>query len=315
MSRAATSTILAICEMANPRFDGSGVALVTPFDEAGVNTRVLADLVRFHQEEGTDALIVCGSTGEAAAMTAEEQYTAAAAVVQASAGRLPVIVGCGGTDTRAVEQLARQARRAEADAVLLSAPPYNKPPQRGLVAHFRTVMDAADLPAIIYNVPGRAAVDIAPETILELSEDARVIGVKEACGDISQVADLARLVGHRLAIWSGNDDQVLPIMALGGRGVITVVGNVAPRETTRMVHAFLAGHTAQATALQLRLLPLIRMLFAESNPIPVKTAVNWLGFDVGPLRAPLCAPDPRKQRQVEEAMEALGIEQAASVNR
>jgi 4-hydroxy-tetrahydrodipicolinate synthase len=301
--------------MVDPRFDGSGVALVTPFDEAGVNTRVLADLVRFHREEGTDALIVCGSTGEAAAMTAEEQYTAAAAVVQASAGRLPVIVGCGGTDTRAVEQLARQARRAGADAVLLSAPPYSKPPQRGLLAHFHAVMDAADLPAIIYNVPGRAAVNIEPETILELTEDARVIGVKEACGDISQIADLARLVGHRLAIWSGNDDQILPIMALGGRGVITVVGNVAPRDTSRMVHAFLAGRTEEAGALQLRLLSLIRALFAESNPIPVKAAVGWLGFDVGPLRAPLCAPDPGKQRQVEQAMLALGIEPHLSVER
>jgi 4-hydroxy-tetrahydrodipicolinate synthase len=281
--------------MADPRFDGSGVALVTPFDETGVNERVLAELVRFHHEEGTDALIVCGSTGEAAAMTADEQQRATAAVVQANAGRLPVIVGCGGSDTRAVRQLARQAARAGADGVLLSAPPYNKPPQRGLIDHFRSVMDAAGLPAIIYNVPGRAAVNILPETIAELADDPLVMGVKEASGDIVQIAELVRLAGDRLAIWSGNDDQIVPILALGGRGVITVLGNVAPRATSRMVHAWLGGALDEALQLQLRYLPLVRALFAESNPIPVKTAVGWLGFEVGRLRAPLCEAEPARR--------------------
>jgi 4-hydroxy-tetrahydrodipicolinate synthase len=293
--------------MADPRFDGSGVALVTPFDDGGVNERALAELVGFHHAEGTDALVVCGSTGEAAAMSADEQYRAAAAVVAANEGRLPVIVGCGGTDTRVVRQLGEQARRAGADAVLLSAPPYNKPPQRGLIDHFRAVMDAAGLPAIIYNVPGRAAVNILPETIAELATDDRVIGVKEACGDIVQIAELARLAGDRLAIWSGNDDQIVPILSLGGRGVITVLGNVAPRDTSRMVRAWLDGRVEEATSLQLRYLPLIRALFAESNPIPVKTAVGWLGFDVGPLRAPLCAADPQRQAQVVRELEAVGI--------
>jgi 4-hydroxy-tetrahydrodipicolinate synthase len=293
--------------MANPRFDGSGVALVTPFDEEGVNERVLEELVRFHHEQGTDALVVCGSTGEAAAMTAQEQYRAVSAAVQANAGRLPVIVGCGGTDTRQVRLLAAQAERAGADALLLSAPPYNKPPQRGLVDHFRAVMDAADLPAILYNVPGRAAVNILPATIAELVEDARVIGVKEACGDIAQIAELARLVGDRVAIWSGNDDQIVPILSLGGRGVITVLGNVAPADTSRMVHAYLEGSVAEAAALQLRYLPLIRALFAESNPIPVKTAVQWLGFAVGELRQPLCAADPQLQAAVTAELQALGM--------
>lgn len=293
--------------MADPRFDGSGVALVTPFTESGVNERVLAELVRFHHEEGTDALIVCGSTGEAAAMTAEEQYRAAAVVVEANAGQLPVIVGCGGTDTRAVQQLGRQAARAGADAVLLSAPPYNKPPQRGLVAHFRSVMDAAGLPAIIYNVPGRAAVNILPETLAELAEDDRVVGVKEASGDISQIAELARLVGRRLAIWSGNDDQIVPILALGGRGVITVLGNVTPAATSRMVHAWLEGRTEEALELQLRHLPLVRLLFAEPNPIPVKTAVAWMGFDVGDLRAPLCAAEPARREALLAELRSMGI--------
>jgi 4-hydroxy-tetrahydrodipicolinate synthase len=293
--------------MADPRFDGSGVALITPFDDAGVNEQVLARLVHFHHENGTDALVVCGSTGEAAAMTAAEQYRAIVSVVDANAGRLPVIVGCGGTDTRQVSALGEQARRAGADAVLLSAPPYNKPPQRGLIDHFRAVMDAADLPAILYNVPGRTAVNILPETVATLADDPRVIGVKEACSDIVQIAELARLVGARLSIWSGNDDQVVPILSLGGRGVISVLANIAPRETSRMVHSFLDGAHGEARALQLRLLPLIRALFAESNPIPVKTAVGWLGFDVGPLRAPLCAADPKQSEMLRRRMEAAAV--------
>jgi 4-hydroxy-tetrahydrodipicolinate synthase len=291
------------------RFDGSGVALVTPFDDEGVNERVLADLVAFHHEEGTDALIVCGSTGEAAAMTVEEQYRAAVCAVESNAGRLPVIVGCGGTDTRQVVRLGEQARRAGADAVLLSAPPYSKPPQRGIIDHFRAVMDGAEVPAILYNVPGRTSVNILPETIARLAEDERVIGVKEACGDIVQVAELARLVGDRLAIWSGNDDHVVPILSLGGRGVISVLGNVAPRQTSRMAHAWLDGDVHGALSLQLKLLPLIRALFAEPNPIPVKTAVGWLGFDVGPPRQPLAAADPAMQRVVVQELERVGIQQ------
>ena len=293
--------------MANPRFDGSGVALITPFDNSGVNEAVLVDLVEFHIESGTDALIICGSTGEAAAMTPEEQYRAALVAVQANRGRIPIVVGCGGTDTRAVCQLGAQARRAGADAVLLSSPPYNKPPQRGLIDHFRAVMDAAELPAILYNVPGRTSVNILPETIATLAEDERVIGVKEASSDIVQIAEVARVAGDRIALYSGNDDQVVPILSLGGRGVISVLGNVAPAQTSRMVHAWLEGALQESLDLQLRLLPLIRALFAESNPIPVKTAVGWLGFDVGELRQPLCAADPAKQQHVIAAMQEAGI--------
>ena len=293
--------------MTDPRFTGSGVALVTPFDRGGVHDGTLRELVRFHHEEGTDALIVCGSTGEAAAMSAAEQRLAAEIVIDENGGRLPVIVGCGGTDTSEVVKLAVGAREVGADAVLLSAPPYNKPPQRGLIAHFRAVIEAADLPAILYNVPGRTSVNILPATITTLAEDRRVIGVKEACGDISQIADLARMVGDRLAVWSGNDDQVLPLLALGGRGVISVVANVAPRDTSRMVHAYLDGDRETARALQLRYLPLIRMLFSDSNPIPVKTAVGWLGFEVGPLRLPLVESEPGMREALISALEAVGI--------
>lgn len=293
--------------MADARFTGSGVALVTPFGEAGVNEKALAALVEFHLREGTAALIVCGSTGEAATMSPAEQRRATEVVVEAAAGRLPVITGCGGSDTRQVAELARQARQAGADGLLVSAPPYNKPPQSGLVAHFRAVMDAGDLPTILYNVPGRAGVNLLPATIAELAADERVIAVKEASGDISQIADLARLVHGRVAILSGNDYQIVPILALGGTGVISVLANVAPADTQRMVSSFLAGNVAEATRLQLHYLPLVRALFAEPNPIPAKQAVAMLGFETGPLRLPLVASAPALLDQLRAALRDAGI--------
>jgi 4-hydroxy-tetrahydrodipicolinate synthase len=294
--------------MADARFTGSGVALVTPFNEDGVNERVLRELVRFHHREETDALIVCGSTGEGSTMSPAEHRRVVEIVVEENAGRLPVIAGCGGSDTAAVARLAVQAREAGADAVLVSAPPYNKPTQRGLLAHYRAVLDAADLPLVVYNVPSRTAVNVLPATIAELAEDPRVIGVKEASGDIVQVAELARLVGDRLAIWSGNDDQVVPILSLGGAGVISVLANVAPRDTSRMVRRFLEGDVAGARELQLRYLPLIRALFAESNPIPVKAAVEWLGFEVGPVRLPLTAISETARDKLIVALRDAGLQ-------
>lgn len=294
--------------MADPRFDGSGVALVTPFDRNGVAEAVLRRLVRFHHEEGTDAFIICGSTGEAAAMSPEEQRHTLEIVIDENAGRLPVIAGCGGSDTRAVCRLAAQAHEAGADGVLLSAPPYSRPPQRALVAHFKAVIDAGDLPAILYNVPSRAAVNILPSTVMQVAEDARVIGVKEASGDITQVAEMARLGGERLALWSGNDDQVVPLMALGGRGVISVLANVAPAQTHRMAQSFLDGDVATARRIQLDLLPLIGALFAESNPIPVKAGVGWLGFETGEPRAPLAPIDPAVRDRLVGALRDAGIQ-------
>lgn len=293
--------------MADPRFVGSGVALVTPFDKNGVNERAMRDIVRFHMRAGTDALIVNGSTGEAVTMSQDEQRRAVEIVVDETKGKLPVIVGCGGSDTAQVSRLAAQASAAGADALLLSAPPYNKPTQRGLLAHFRAVMDAGRLPAVIYNVPGRTSVNILPATIEELARDERVIGVKEACGDISQIAELARRLPEHVYIWSGNDDQIVPVMSLGGKGVISVLANVAPRDTSRMAHAFLDGDVATARTLQLRYLPLIAALFAEANPIPVKTAVGWLGFDVGELRLPLTPISDNVRQGLIAAMEGLGI--------
>jgi 4-hydroxy-tetrahydrodipicolinate synthase len=295
--------------MPDPRFVGSGVALVTPFDTNGVNERALRDIVRFHLREKTDALIVNGSTGEAVTMSPDEQRRAIEIVVDENHGQLPVIAGCGGSDTAQVSRLAAQARAAGAHGLLLSAPPYNKPTQAGLLAHFRAVMDAGELPAVIYNVPGRTSVNILPATIEELARDERVIGVKEACADISQIAELARRLPERVYIWSGNDDQIVPIMSLGGKGVISVLANVAPRDTSRIAHAYLAGDVATARTLQLRYLPLIAALFAEANPIPVKTAVGWLGFEVGELRLPLTPISDNVRQRLIAALQDVGITQ------
>lgn len=294
-------------------FDGSGVALVTPFHDGAVNERVLAELVEFQIAEGTDALIVCGSTGEAATMTPAEQARAIKVAVEATQGRVPVIGGVGGSDTNSVMGLARGVRQSGADAILISAPPYNKPTQRGIVAHYRAVINEADLPTIIYNVPSRTSCNVLPETVEELASDPRVIAVKEACGDISQVADLALRVGDRLAIYSGNDDQVVPILALGGRGVISVLANIAPRDVAQMVDLYLQGNVEESRALQLRYLPIIRTLFAESNPVPIKAAVAALGFDVGPVRLPLVELTESIRKRLIEEMNALGITAQVSV--
>lgn len=288
-------------------FVGSGVALVTPFDDRGVNEPVLRELVRFQLQEGTDALVVNGSTGEAPAMSAAEQRRAVEIVVDEAARRVPVIAGAGGSDTAAVAALARGAREAGADALLIAPPPYSKPPQRGIVAHLRQVMDAGGLPAIAYNVPGRTACNILPETLEILAEDERIVGVKEASGDISQVAEVCRRLADRVAVYSGNDDQVVPLMSLGGVGVISVLANVAPRDTARMAYAFLEGRVAEARELQLRYLPLIGAIFREANPIPIKAAVEILGFAAGAPRLPLVPLAEEARAELAEAMRALGL--------
>lgn len=288
-------------------FVGSGVALVTPFRDGAVNEFVLRELVRFQLREGTDALIVNGSTGEASAMSPAEQRRAVEIVVDEAGRRVPVVAGAGGSDTAAVSALARAAREAGADALLIAPPPYNKPPQRGIVAHFRKVMEAGDLPAIAYNVPGRTACNILPETMEILAEDERIVGIKEASGDISQVAEVCRRLAHRVAVYSGNDDQVVPLMALGGVGVISVLANVAPRDTARMAHAFLEGNVAEARDIQLRFLPLVAALFREPNPIPVKAGVGMLGFDAGEPRLPLVEISDALRGELRAAMDALGL--------
>lgn len=297
--------------MAHPLFVGSGVALVTPFGEGGVNEDVLRELARFHLHEGTDALVVNGSTGEAATMSVSEQRRAVEVVVEEAGARVPVIAGVGGSDTVQVVRLAREAVAAGANALLLAPPPYSKPTQRGILAHFRAVLDAADLPLVVYNVPGRTACNILPETVEQLAEDPRVVGVKEASGDIAQIAEVARRVGERVALYSGNDDQIVPVLSLGGHGVISVLANVAPADTSRMVHRFLEGALAAARALQLQYLPLVQALFREPNPTPVKAAVEMLGFAVGEPRLPLLPAAAETREALRTAMQIVGISLAS----
>jgi 4-hydroxy-tetrahydrodipicolinate synthase len=285
-----------------------------PFGERGIDEAVLRDLVNFHLREGTDALVVNGSTGEASTMSPAEQRRAVEVVVEETAGRIPVIAGAGGCDTAVVSELVRGAREAGADALLVSPPPYNKPPQAGLVAHYRAVLEVGDLPLIVYNVPSRTSCNLLPATVEEIASDPRVIGVKEASGDIVQVAELARRVGDRLSLYSGNDDQVVPLLALGGKGVISVLGNIAPAAVSRMVHRFLAGDLEEARRLQLGFLPLIQALFREPNPIPIKAAVETLGFAVGPTRLPLIPITEPARRELLQRMNDLGISALAGAN-
>lgn len=299
--------VLKVESMSTPLFVGCGVALVTPFGADGIDESCLNDLVRFHLQEGTDALVVNGSTGEAATMSPAEQRRVAEVAVSATAGQIPVIVGVGGSDTAVVSSLARAAREAGASGILVSPPPYSKPPQRGIVAHMRAVMDAADLPTIIYNVPGRTACNILPETLEEIAGDQRVVGVKEASGDIAQVAEVARRIGDRVGLYSGNDDQALAVMALGGKGVISVLANIAPADTSRLIHSFLDGRIEEARETQLRYLPLVGALFGESNPIVVKAAVRALGFPVGDVRLPLVPISEAVLRELLIQMRSLGL--------
>ena len=296
-------------------FRGSGVALITPFDGGGVNETALRELIEFQVSEGTDAIIVCGSTGEAATMSAEEQAKVVEVGVSAVRGRVPLVAGVGGSDTAAVSRLAHTAAAHGADALLASAPPYNKPTQKGMIAHFRAILDAADLPMIVYNVPGRTSCNLLPATIEELAAaDSRVVGVKEASGDISQVAELCRRLADRIAIYSGNDDQVIPVMSLGGQGVISVIANIAPREIARMTHAYLDGEVEEARRLQLHHLPLMQTLFREPNPVPVKAGAKALGYDVGDVRLPLQPPTEETMRILLEQMREVGLLVEAGVS-
>jgi len=297
--------------MRQPIFVGSGVALITPFGDDGLDEDVLRSLVRFQLHQGTDALVVNGSTGEAVTMSAAEQVRAIEIVAGEGAGSVPVIAGVGGSDTAEVMKSAVAARRAGADALLLAPPPYNRPSQAGIVAHFRAVLGAAELPLIVYNVPSRTACNILPETVEEIAEDERVVGVKEASGNITQIGELCRRVGGAVAVYSGNDDHIVPVLSLGGRGVISVLANVAPSDTARMVRLFLNGEVAAAAELQLRYLPLIAALFREPNPVPVKAAMRELGFQVGAVRLPLLPASQDTILELRSCMRVLGLDRPA----
>jgi 4-hydroxy-tetrahydrodipicolinate synthase len=269
-------------------FKGSGVAIVTPFYENGdINFEQFEKNLEWHVEQGTDAIVVCGTTGESATMTDEEQHQAVEFTVKTIKGRIPVIAGTGSNDTAHAVQLSKYAQSVGVDGLLVINPYYNKSTQRGIIAHFKAISDAVSTPIIVYNVPGRTGMNITPATLGELAKMKNIVAVKEASGNISQIADIALLCGPDFDIYSGNDDQVVPILSLGGIGVISVSANIVPKDMHDMVENYLEGNVKKSLELQLKTNVLNHALFIETNPIPIKTAMNLLGFHGGSLRLPL----------------------------
>lgn len=269
-------------------FKGSGVAIVTPFNEDGsVNFDLLGELIEFHIENNTDAIIAAGTTGEASTLDDEEHLSVIEYTVKKVNGRIPVIGGTGSNDTRHGINLNIEACKLGIDALLVVTPYYNKTSQKGLIEHYTVIAEAVDKPIILYNVPSRTQVNIAAETVYELSKLSNIVGLKDATGDLSYTADVIRLCGPDFAVYSGNDDTIVPLLSLGGVGVISVVANILPQETHDLVDLYLQGKVKESAAIQLKYKPLIDALFVEPNPIPVKRALKLMGYNVEPFRLPL----------------------------
>ena len=290
-------------------FEGAGVALVTPFKENGeVNYEKLEEIVEEQIAGGTDAIIACGTTGEASTMTHEEHLEVIEYICRVTKKRIPVVAGTGSNCTETAVYLSAEAEKRGADGLLLVSPYYNKATQKGLMAHFTAVADAVKIPVILYNIPGRTGVTIKPETIAALCRDVdNIVGVKEASGNFSAIATLMSLSDGKVDLYSGNDDQIVPLLSLGGKGVISVLSNVAPRQTHDICASYFAGDVKTSAALQLKAIPLITELFSEVNPIPVKAAMNMMGKGVGPLRMPLTEMEPQNQEKLKKAMADYGI--------
>lgn len=290
-------------------FTGAGVAIITPMTESlEVNYEKLGEMIEEQIAGGTDAIVVCGTTGESSTLTHEEHLEAIRYTVEKVNHRIPVIAGTGSNCTRTACYLSREAEKHGADGLLLVSPYYNKATQKGLIAHYTTIANSVSLPIILYNIQSRTGVNIAPETIAELVKHVdNIVGVKEASGNISQVAKIMQLTDGKIDLYSGNDDQVIPLLSLGGKGVISVLSNVAPRYTHDMVMKYLEGDTKEACRMQLHALPLIDALFCEVNPIPVKTALNLMGKEVGPLRPPLTEMEPEHREKLAAELKAFGV--------
>ena len=293
-------------------FKGAGVAIVTPmYEDGSVNYNKLAELLEEQIAGGTDAIIICGTTGESATMSEAEHSKVIKFAIDKVAKRIPVIAGTGSNCTQTAIELSKQAEADGADALLLVTPYYNKATQKGLIAHYTAIAESVSLPIIMYNVPSRTGCNIQPETAAYLAKNVKnIVAIKEASGNISQVAKVKALAGDSLDIYSGNDDQVIPLLALGGIGVISVLSNVAPKQTHDMVMEYLEGDREKALKIQLDALPLIDALFCEVNPIPVKAALNLMGKEVGPLRAPLTTMEEAHQQTLAQAMKDFGIKLA-----
>lgn len=283
-------------------FKGAGVAIVTPFAEDGINFDELGRIIEDQIAGGTDAIVITGTTGESATMTDEEHRAAIKYAVDRTAGRIPVIAGTGSNETAYAVQLSRYAEEAGADALLVVTPYYNKCTQKGLVKHFTTIADAVNIPLILYNVPSRTGVNIQVPAYVELAKHPRIVAVKEASGDLSAVAKIRHACGDALAVYSGNDDQIVPILSLGGSGVISVLSNVAPKMAHDICQLYFDGRVKEAADLQIAAIDLIGALFCEVNPIPVKAAMRMLGYNAGTLRLPLTDIEPAHAEQLRAAL-------------
>ncbi len=294
--------------MKNTIFTGAGVALVTPFAADGtVDYDVMAQLIEDQIAAGTDALIIAGTTGESSTLTEEEHVEVIRFAVERAAHRVPVIAGTGSNDTAFCIALSQDAERVGADALLLVTPYYNKATQKGLYIHYKAIADAVNLPIILYNVPSRTGVNIEIETVAKLAELPNIVAIKEASGNISYLAKLMERCGDIIDVYSGNDDQIVPMMALGAKGVISVLSNICPKETHDMAMAALQGDYQTAAKLQLDYLSLINALFIEVNPIPVKEAMNLMGMQVGECRLPLCEMEEKNREVLRAALAKHGL--------
>ncbi|MBR0145967.1 MAG: 4-hydroxy-tetrahydrodipicolinate synthase [Eubacterium sp.] len=289
-------------------FKGSGVALVTPFKEnLEVDYEQLRKLCDWHCEHGTDAIIVCGTSGEASTLTEEEHSECIAVVAEQVNGRIPVIAGTGSNATYTAVKLSKEAEQSGVDGLLIVTPYYNKATQQGLIKHYTEIAEAVSTPIIMYNVPSRTGCNIQPATAVELAKNVdNIVAIKEASGNISQIADLASMADGCIDIYSGNDDQILPLLSLGGIGVISVTANIIPEDTSRLVHSFLEGNIEEARKLQLKALELCHALFCEVNPIPVKKAVELMGLASGYVRMPLTEMEPKNVERLKKAMTEYG---------
>lgn len=291
---------------------GSMVALVTPFREDAIDERALASLIEMHVKAGTSAIVPCGTTGESATLSHEEHDRVIELTVQAARGRIPVIAGTGSNNTREAIRLTKHAKEVGADAALLISPYYNRPTQRGLYLHFKAVAEAVDLPLVLYNIPSRTAVNIEPETFAQLAEVPNIVGVKESSGNLEQMSRIIQLTHGKLTLLSGDDALTLPALSIGGTGVISVAANLVPRDVVAMVEAFQAGRHEEAIQWHQRLLPLVKALFLETNPIPVKTAMGLLGMIQPELRLPLCPMSEANVERLRQALVAYGLLKAGA---
>ncbi len=288
-------------------FTGAAVAIVTPFNEEGINFEELKRLIDFNIENGTDAIVIAGTTGESSTMSDEEHKEVIKFTVDYVNKRIPVIAGTGSNDTLYALELSQYAEKVGVDGLLIVTPYYNKTTQLGLVKHYNYIADRVNIPIILYNVPSRTGVNITPNTCLELSKHKNIVAVKEASGNLSQVAEIRALCGDELNIYSGNDDQISPILSLGGKGVISVLSNVAPKETHEICQLFFDGKAEESAKIQLEYLNLINALFIEVNPIPVKTALGLMGYNVGQLRMPLFPMEECNLEVLKKELEARNL--------